>query len=49
MKDTLSVIDGEIVTEPFPAIAERDPLATFIFWLPAHGLYDTNNCENPIM
>lgn len=37
-KTSFKVNLGDRITEPFPAMAEREPSAILILWLPAQGL-----------
>jgi len=40
---------GDKTIEPFPATAKREPAATLVFKFLAHGLYEENKLDSPVM
>jgi hypothetical protein len=43
------VSKGDKTIEPFPATAEREPSAILILEFPAHGLYEENKLDSPVI
>ena len=38
-----------MTTQPFPAMAGKEPSAILIFWLPAQGLYEAKKLDSPVI